>query len=43
MRALAQRVEHGDATKAEEYQALEEKVKIATNLLSVHRQKSDEQ
>ncbi len=43
MRALAERVEHGDAAKTEEYQALEEKVRLATNLLSVHRQSTSEQ
>ncbi len=42
-RALVRRVEHTDATRAEDYQALEEKVRLATSLLSVYRQSTHEQ
>ncbi len=41
-RALGRRLEHTDATRAEEYQALEEKVRLATSLLPVYRQSTSE-
>ncbi len=42
-RALVRRVEHSDATRVKEHQALDEKVRLATSLLSVYRQATTEQ